>query len=348
MTPPARNGNSYIMLVVITVVGATLLGVGSQFLRPRPAAPPLVIPETRVTTAQSFAQLLLDHRRRNVPLSFRNILADMWPAVEKWRGIEGARYLATNLNQSETVELDGDIPEQHESPIIISTLGKYVDWLIDHPTRKAVEEYRRESGLLPSLAEWKVGDGNKWDFTDEMKGDVKDLSLFAHKDLGLYAFDAFLWWSPVGGKTGLHSDLEPFSVLAQVVGSQNVSLWNPTQRPHLYPGNKYDRGAVLSQVDVWEPQVLQRFPDFPKNQNLTITLRAGDILYVPNGWWHTTETVQHSVMLTANFYTKWDWFTNFPSKWNDKLHHFMYDMGWVDSAGCTCHGSEFVYGLPEF
>lgn len=236
------------------------------------------------------------------------------------------------------MELDGDVPEQGTPPTIYATLREYVRWLQDHPTRQHVEDYRAKTGLLPDLAEWK----EFWTISEQVEEDVGKLQLFAQHALGLSVFEAYLWWGPAGGRTGLHADLDPFNVLCQVVGVRSVTLWPPGQRGLLYPGTKYDRGAELSLVDVWDNEAHRKFPLFAKARNVTITLEAGDILFIPNGWWHTTETLEHSIAVTANMFTWWDWLLQ-ASDW---VFEWLHRRGLWKHNDCTCHEhGEVVYGL---
>lgn len=301
---------------------------------------PTKVSETEVTKNFDFSQLLIDHRGRNMPLCFRNILKGKWPAVQNWQGPAGAAYLADELGIDRILELDGDIPEQRTPPLIRTRLGDYVRWMQEHPDRESVEAYKSRTGLLPDLAEWK----EFWQLSDQVESDVGYLQLFAQQALGLSVFEAYLWWGPAGARTGLHADLDPFNVLCQVVGKQQVTLWPPGQRHLLYPGPKYDRGAELSEVDVWDPEAHDNYPLFSRADNVSITLYPGDILYIPNGWWHTTEILEHSISITANMFTRWDKMVEIPSA----ILRWLHEQGLWKRGHCTCHEQgKVIEGFPD-
>ena len=103
-----------------------------------------------------------------------------------------------------------------------------------------------------------------------------------------------LFISPRGARTSLHVD--PWgscAALCQLYGSKRWYFYAPGQRKYL----ESDFGVV----DVTRPDSA-KFPAFSLSQlTATCTLRAGEVIYVPHGWYHQVECDSDSISLTWNF-----------------------------------------------
>lgn len=93
--------------------------------------------------------------------------------------------------------------------------------------------------------------------------------------------------SAAGARTRLH--LDPWTtaaVLCQISGEKHVQLWSPQEHDvMLQLAGKPDRDAALAGVP-------------PTYEG---TLAAGEIVFIPAGWWHQVDTTADSVSLTWNF-----------------------------------------------
>jgi hypothetical protein len=103
-----------------------------------------------------------------------------------------------------------------------------------------------------------------------------------------------LFISAQGGRTRLHAD--PWcsdALLCQIYGEKEFVMYEPTQASFLTAGGK--------SVDVEAPD-LRTFPDFPRARvAVRDTLRPGEILLVPAGWFHHFKSTSDSISLTWNF-----------------------------------------------
>lgn len=116
-----------------------------------------------------------------------------------------------------------------------------------------------------------------------------------------------LWIGPGGHTTCLHYDPVD-SLLIQLQGSKNVALFPPQELNNLYPfpvsvhlKHGLKLRASYSQVYPDRPD----FATFPKlrqalQQRYDLTLRAGEVLYLPAGWWHEVTTVGDEVVCSIN------------------------------------------------
>jgi len=106
---------------------------------------------------------------------------------------------------------------------------------------------------------------------------------------------------------GMHDVVTPahYDVLenlyVQIVGRKRVILFSPDYFRSLYPfpvGHPHDR---QSQVDFDNPD-LDRFPRFSEIGGMEVAMKPGEVLYIPNYWWHYIESEMHSNTISVNFW----------------------------------------------
>ncbi|CAM9583128.1 unnamed protein product [Chrysoparadoxa australica] len=98
------------------------------------------------------------------------------------------------------------------------------------------------------------------------------------------------WLGPAGTVSPCHHD--PYhNLLAQVVGSKRVVLVDPVHSKRMYPHS--GRMSNTSQVDVGNPD-LSVHPEFAGTPQMSILLRAGEVLYIPPTWWHYIQSLEVS------------------------------------------------------
>jgi hypothetical protein len=108
-----------------------------------------------------------------------------------------------------------------------------------------------------------------------------------------------MWIGPAGTFTPLHHDLTN-NLLAQIVGRKRVILLPPSETRHLA-----NHRHVFSDVhDVTDEACLAKYPSAREARRFEVDLKAGDLLFIPVGWWHQVRSLEFSVMLT---YTNFLW-----------------------------------------
>ncbi len=72
-------------------------------------------------------------------------------------------------------------------------------------------------------------------------------------------------------------------------------------------------GVTDGEAVTWFAHVLPRCmaPDWPHARPIQAIQRAGEIMYVPNGWWHAVLNLDHTIAVTQNFVSS----SNFAAAW---------------------------------
>lgn len=98
-------------------------------------------------------------------------------------------------------------------------------------------------------------------------------------------------------------DLHVHAFITQLHGEKHVVVYPPDQEPFLYrkPGQRFSEI-----VDVDHPD-LERFPLFAQAQAIRITLRPGESVFMPCGWWHTTRVPGASLSTVISIANRSNW-----------------------------------------
>ena len=100
------------------------------------------------------------------------------------------------------------------------------------------------------------------------------------------------WLGPAGTVTPLHCDYDD-NLFAQIWGSKRIILSPPHHDEFLYPR---EANAILfgSPFDPEAPDY-ERFPLARQASMIEILVEAGDMLYVPAGWYHQVRSLAFSL-----------------------------------------------------
>jgi len=86
----------------------------------------------------------------------------------------------------------------------------------------------------------------------------------------------------------IHMD-QSQNIACVLLGEREVTLFPPEQLPNLYPGplETAPGGAIVSLADLDNPD-FEKHPGFEQalKTKTTVTLKAGDAIFIPYGWWH--------------------------------------------------------------
>lgn len=94
-----------------------------------------------------------------------------------------------------------------------------------------------------------------------------------------------IWLGGVDG-TSSNCHYDPFNnMLCQIFGSKNVILFPPEAEEFLYPAlGTVQKNTSLVNFEDPDQQLFPQFKNCPGG--LSVTLEAGDALFIPKKWWH--------------------------------------------------------------
>eukprot|EP00931_Biecheleriopsis_adriatica_P119401 TRINITY_DN94622_c0_g1_i1.p1 TRINITY_DN94622_c0_g1~~TRINITY_DN94622_c0_g1_i1.p1 ORF type:complete len:436 (+),score=95.78 TRINITY_DN94622_c0_g1_i1:58-1308(+) len=95
-----------------------------------------------------------------------------------------------------------------------------------------------------------------------------------------------------GAETPLHFD-ERENLFFQIRGLKEVVVFPFTDYPRLYPFPTTHPCDRQSMVGSPLEADLEAFPNFSEAKGHYATLKAGDLLYLPYGWWHWLRNLEH-------------------------------------------------------
>lgn len=121
--------------------------------------------------------------------------------------------------------------------------------------------------------------------------------------MGRNGSNSTLWIGSKGSHTDCHQDSYGYNLVAQVHGRKLWLLYPPDtdMKAVRLP---YEESTIYSRYNVYclseeEEDYLSILEDKPK----LITLEPGDVLFVPNGWWHYVESLDF-VCISVNIWGK--------------------------------------------
>lgn len=279
----------------------------------------------RISSAPAGAPATIDRHERLDPDRFRDEyyrpgrpvlitgMATEWPAYAKWsfayfRELAGA--------ESDVVVEHGNVL-QNRTRLSTDSLRDYIDTVVLAPAGGGGAGVKRYASLLQIFA-----------IFPQLAADV-DFSLLTRLTRWHYTFG---WIGPAGTVAGFHIDWIQ-NILAQIHGTKKVSLVPPHQSAGMYPSRKYDLRSTLSAIEPtrWDPA---RHPLFAQVQPLETTLEAGQMLFIPRGWWHRVEALTPSISVNT-FAHDLNGFVRdqLPALAQKGLHR----LGLWGRGNCTCH-----------
>lgn len=102
----------------------------------------------------------------------------------------------------------------------------------------------------------------------------------------------------------LHYDFQYHSFSFQLYGRKRFWLYPPEQSPFMYADSK---DKCLSRITNLEQPDLVSYPLFAKASAYTCNLEAGEFIFVPSGWWHSTRMLSVSISISINTANASNW-----------------------------------------
>jgi cupin-like protein len=114
----------------------------------------------------------------------------------------------------------------------------------------------------------------------------------------------FFFMGAQGAVSPIHRDLA-HNLATHLFGAKRWRIFSPDQAEFLYPNTGPDDGpsAQTCLVDVEAPD-LERFPLYANAKPIDLVVNAGEILFVPSGWFHHVNALD--LCLNIAYSLKWD------------------------------------------
>jgi len=248
--------------------------------------------------APSLEEFRRDYLEPRVPVIITGAL-DQWKAIGKWNlDFFAKSYGNVPLStKGQPYTLQGYFPVKDDnSPF---TIAEFIEMVkVSKPEKPA--PYLRNIHLEK--------------FLPELLADVSPLPAYLSPNWlegpftqplysRLHGGQCELYIGGTGGKFPvLHWDTwHIHTFLAQIHGVKEYTLFAPQDSEYLYPNYNTTTVGDIENVD------LQKFPLFAKATRINLELNAGEILFVPAGWWHTTRILTPSITLSMARVNQSNW-----------------------------------------
>ena len=272
------------------------------------ASPPAAVPPTSLALALRRRDWLLDVQERQRGIALRS-------GIDRVRDITSDRFRDEYYATSRPVVIQGAIDDwpalaRWTPTYLRDAVGKslvtyqggrqaHADYELYKDRHKQVMPFDRFIDMIEA-----PGAANDAYVTAYNSADNRSAFAPLDRDLGyidtlLTRAQGMLWIGPGGTFTPLHFDLTN-NLLAQFRGTKQVILVPPSETRHLH-----HRRHVFSEVhDLTDDAQLARYPSAAQARRFHVDLAAGDLLYIPVGWWHQIRARDFSVTAT---YTNFLW-----------------------------------------
>lgn len=203
-------------------------------------------------------------------------------ALHRWN----STYLKTVAGDRRVpVEFSPDkefaLPERIGNDRIYSSFARFIDYLI--------------YGNATSQMTYYLAQIDTRRYLPELVGDVVR-PLFAPHAKTMRP--PYLWMGIGGNASTLHYDSYD-NLYAMISGRKHIILFPPSDRRNLYPYEDHPKHRHFSRVNLRYPDLV-RFPRLLETRPFECVLCRGDILYIPEGWWHYLRS--HGLNVAVNWW----------------------------------------------
>ncbi|XP_067843184.1 HSPB1-associated protein 1 homolog [Heptranchias perlo] len=221
------------------------------------------------------------------PAVFLNMVSD-WPAL-KW----DVAYLSHLINGKPLKFRIGErmmnkVPQfETHCEYVQATLQEFLVWLHGEPDLPP-----GPFSSFPRSQYWAYADYKYIAMTFEEKAELfQDVIWSDFGFPGRDGRDSTLWIGSEAANTPCHLDSYGCNLVLQVQGRKRWHLFPPEDTSLLYPTRiPYEESSIFSSVNVVNPD-LEHFPRFRGARPHVVTLRPGEVLFVPRHWWHYVESL---------------------------------------------------------
>lgn len=216
--------------------------------------------------------------KKQKPLVIEQLSHD-WPAYNKW-----------NLNYIKTVAGDKIVPLYDDRPVSHKDgfneahakmkMADYIDLLQKEPTNYRIFLYNliQEVPILKNDIKW------------------PNIGLSLVKQLPM------LFFGGENSKVFMHYDIDYSNILHfHFHGTKRCILFAPDQTPYLY---KVPHSLIAREDIDFDAPDFEKWPALRKAKGLVCELKHGDMLYMPEGYWHYMKYVTPGFSISLRAFPK--------------------------------------------
>jgi lysine-specific demethylase 8 len=240
----------------------------------RDASPEIVIDRVPAPSPAEFEER---YRRASQPAIFTDVVP-RWKAWGRW----SRDYFRVTWGQHQV--------------LVVPTRGRYVQ----HDAREGHLRFR-EMPMAEALE--RLDDGGENGVYLIVPLDQYLPGLLGEVEVPAYCkdrpgFRGRLWMNAPDIGVPLHRDFSE-NLIGQLDGVKQFVLYPPEEAHRLYAFPRRSPVPTFCQVDGEAPDPV-RFPRCADARRAVVTLRAGEMLFLPSRWWHQVRSVEPS--LSINFW----------------------------------------------
>lgn len=199
-----------------------------------------------------------------------------------------------------------------------------LDFRIGPRTHTAQPAWENEGVYVPaSIEEFNLWTEGKANAASEL-GKVDQLTQFAYcgynhmskvfddlpdilesVDWGAFGFpkrkgkESTFWLGSAGANTPCHQDTNGCNLVGELIGRKAWTLFPPDRSSFLYPTRiPFEELSIFSLVNLEKIDVA-RFPKTKLLKPYYVVLNPGDVLFVPNRWWHYVRCLDTSLSINT-------------------------------------------------
>jgi ribosomal protein L16 Arg81 hydroxylase len=228
-------------------------------------------------------------------------MAKEFDQIERRSGLTPEEFSREYVQANRPVVLEGlaDIWKERWTPDILK--DKYGDQIISCETQEFFVHDKTQrklplrnviDSLLSGSQEYRVRTGN---FLSQVPGLQEEFRQYQQFEgfLPQVGIKRAFWLAPSGNLSSLHHDGFYENLNVQVYGRKRFIMLPPGDYKRLYR-----HFFASSPIDPREPD-LQRYPKYAQVKPCEATLDPGDILYIPQFWWHFVITLDLSININT-------------------------------------------------
>lgn len=263
------------------------------------------IEELKSIDSETFKKKYFNKKR---PVLIKGLAKD-WGATKKWN-----LDFFLNLNDDKDILLLSDNFIQDDNRYKKSTFKKYIQKLKDVELKiGSTKDY------LTTLDIFR--------YFPHLNSDI-DFSLFEKQTK---TNEVTAWVGPSGTISGFHADTAN-NMYAQIKGKKMFIICSTEFNNNMYPSDKHIYEATASQVDINNFDA-EKFPKFKDIDFTIVMLEPGDVLYLPQKWWHYVQSLDTSISISNFGYTK---FESYTLKLYERIKHSLHKRGYYKVKNCFC------------